>query len=216
MIKYNTAATKNTNELFNTSTFVDRVYCLLVDLGMDLKYGEYISKYYKNGMVKLLKSLNLYKTTGRGNNKITLIDPRIAFVVDTTIADSATQAKSIIKLVNQEYNLDKFTEYSLEKYNHLECGKANKKVGSYSTYIIYNPNNDLYKIGMSKNVYNRFYQLKKEVASNIELIAYSEINYESEIHFKYKEKRQFGEWFNLTMDDVLDIYSAYNFQEFVK
>jgi hypothetical protein len=216
MIKYNTAILTNANELFNTSTFVDRVYCFLVELGMELNYGDYISKYYKNGMIKLLKSLDLYKTTGRGDNKITLIDPRIAFVVDTTIADSTTQAKSIIKLVNQEYNFDNFIEYSLEKYNQLECGQAKKTVGSFSTYIIYNPNNELYKIGMSKNVYNRFSQLKNEVAPNIELIAYCENDYESEIHFKYKEKRRFGEWFSLTMDDVLDIYSAYNFEEFVK
>jgi hypothetical protein len=214
MVKYNTAILTNANELFNTSTFVDRVYCFLVELGMDLNYGDYISKYYKNGMIKLLKSLDLYKTTGRGNNKITLIDPRIAFVVDTTIADSTTQAKSIIKLANQEYSFDKFTEYSLEEYNKLECGEAKKTVGSYLTYIIYNPNNELYKIGMSKNVYNRLSQLKNEVAPNIELIAYCEKDYESEIHFKYRDKRKFGEWFNITIDDVLDIYSAYGFKEF--
>lgn len=200
-------------ERYNDTTFIDRVYCLLTEDEINLSYGSYISKVYKNGMIKVLKSLNIYQTTGRGSNKIVMVHPRIKLAIDTTIVEAEHIGRNIVHISLGKYDMTPFIELDLVKYTLLAEAMAKKELGNFSTYIIYNPLNDLYKIGRSKNVYKRFINLKQEYSKDLQLLVYNEKDYESEIHFKYRELRNFGEWFNLDTDHLLDIINQYKFVE---
>lgn len=207
---------KNNHELLNTSAFIDRVFTVLTELGLNLNYGDFVSKCYKNGIIKVLKSLNLYQTTGRGNNKKVLVDERILFIINTTATtDNKLYATSLIDLVNGRVNMSLFQDKEPTKeYNELEIGAETRQLGNFATYIFFNPITGLYKIGMSKNVQNRFFQLKREVSEKLQAIAVCHENKESEIHFKYKNKRVFGEWFSIDLNDVLDIITDYGFKNY--
>lgn len=214
LVEFDTSKINNAHELFNSAKFIDRVYSFLTGFGMEINYGDFVSKFYKNGMVRLLKSLGLYKTIGRGGNKKTYIDYNLHFIVDTTIKDANHHAKSIIRLMDGGYAFHKYEKTPPKEYFSLPCGLQKRQAGNYATYIILNPNNSLYKVGVSKNIYDRLTQLKREVSPDLKIIAVCEKNHEREIHFKYREVRQFGEWFSLSTDDVLDIFNEFKFKSF--
>jgi hypothetical protein len=201
----------NIHDRFNDSVFVDRVFHVLKEDGIDIVYGDYISKFYKNGMIKLLKSLNVYKTIGRADTKKTFVHPRLLMIIETSILNSEDIGRNIVRMVKGEYCMDRFQNIDLSVYNTLESSKAKKEAGNYATYIIYNPHNNLYKVGKSKNVFKRFETLKTEFSKELCFIGYCEFDFESEIHFEYKDFRIFGEWFDIQIDHVLDIFSKYKF-----
>jgi hypothetical protein len=196
----------------STSVFVDRLYAMLVADGNDIVYGEYISKYYKNGIIKIMKSLGIYKVTGRNENKTIFVHPRLKIVIETTVLDSVQIGANIVKLFNGEYDGTPFPIIDLNEFNLLEESKAKKQNGGHLTYLIKNNDNSLYKIGKSKNPFKRLIQLKTEFNQDLILIGIIEEDIESELHFKYRHCNSFGEWFSLTDDDVLDIINETKFK----
>ena len=80
-----------------------------------------------------------------------------------------------------------------------------------NTYVMYNPINDLYKIGKSKNVFIRE-KILKCAAPEIKLILSCEDDIEAELHDEFAAKRRRGEWFALTANDVLDLVEKYGFK----
>lgn len=96
-------------------------------------------------------------------------------------------------------------------FNLLRCSKAKKEAGLFSTYIVYNSQNKLYKIGKSKNVFRRVNQLRKDYNKDLSFIGFNSIDYEAEIHFEYRQYREFGEWFSICINEVLDIFLKYKF-----
>lgn len=202
----------NAHYSFNDLVFVDRVFCLLTECGNDMNYGEYISKFYTCGMIKMLKSLNLYDVKGRGVNKKTYVHPFIALAIDTSILSNEDVAKNIVKFWNGGYgSLPKIEITDYSNYNLIKESRASSSLACYGTYIVYNPNNQLYKIGRSKNVYSRLVTLKKEHGKDVVCIGYCNTDNESVIHYEYRKYRMFGEWFKITSDDILDIFNKYSF-----
>jgi hypothetical protein len=204
---------RNRSDAFNDVIFIDKMFAVLTEKGVPVSYGDYISKVYKNGHIKVLKSLGLYKTVGRADNKKVLVHPMVDLVIRTTIASNEEISRTIIDLVNgkfvgiQEFDID------LSEFDKLEVSPAKKEPGNYATYIAYNPCNGLHKIGRSKNVFNRLAYLQNEYTKEVSLIAFCDKDLEAEIHFEYRGKRVFSEWFNLTTDDLLDIFNRYNFKQ---
>lgn len=72
-------------------------------------------------------------------------------------------------------------------------------------YLCKSLKNGWYKIGVTNNVKNRMEQISAR-CGDIELIGYhpSEncLVIEREMHIKFKDKLQFGEWFSLNKEDV--------------
>lgn len=82
--------------------------------------------------------------------------------------------------------------------------RANGKAG----YVYVMRSGDLYKIGLAGNWEKRLKSLKtgnpnieKVIAKRVENC----LEAETELHQKYKSKREAGEWFRLTQDDIPDI-----------
>jgi hypothetical protein len=195
----------------NHPYFYDRLYFSLKEDGNDIKYGEFASRIMKNGAVKVLKSLGIYIVKGARYNKTTYIHEKLQLIIKTTIADNYIVSETILDLVNGKYTnikpikIDDYSMfYSLD--DNYPCSTDNSKC----TYIIYNPENKLYKIGRSSNVFDRLNSLRNEISYKLELIFYIDNDIECLLHKEYVDFRMFGEWFDLSIDHVLDIKNKHN------
>lgn len=75
-------------------------------------------------------------------------------------------------------------------------------------YLFCDPAQNLYKIGVTKNLYSkRMKQLQTGNGSELHLINYHETFYpyrmEKLLHCKFNDKREHGEWFRLSIDDII-------------
>lgn len=195
----------------NQPYFYDRLYFVLREDGINLNYGDFSARILKNGTIKVLKSLGLYCVKGARENKISYINPKVELIINTTVSDSQTIVKSIIELANGEVNnLDKIEINDLSDFMSLDDDYPCSVNSSKCTYIIYNPDNKLYKIGRSSNVFDRLNTLRNEISSNLEIVGYIDHDIEGKLHKEYVKKREFGEWFSINIDDVLDIKNKHS------
>ena len=196
----------------NSSYFYDRLHASLVESGTNIPYGDFAARIMKNGAVKVLKSLGIYKVQGKGDGKVIFIHERLMLIINTTIADNNTIAKTVVNLVNGYYTGIPFFEINdLTSFYELSDDYPSSIDGSKCTYIIFNPNNRLHKIGKASNVFSRLNSLRSQLSPDLEIVAYLESDVEMDLHKRYKSKREFGEWFRLTNDDILDIKNNYSF-----
>jgi hypothetical protein len=198
---------------FNSSQFCDRVISVLKTDGVDVAYGGFTSKVNRNGMTKVLKSLGLYKVTGRGVNRKMFVHPKIDIIIKTTLSDAETVAKTIMdlydgKLINE---MSEVINVDLSLYHNLPNDDVRRVSNGCGTYMLRNPKTNLIKIGRTKKLGKRVSTLSREFGIDLILIGWCELDFENIIHEDYKEKRVHGEWFKLTDDDMLDIYSDYQF-----
>lgn len=92
-----------------------------------------------------------------------------------------------------------------------QCCVSKKKTVFQNTYLIYDDQNGLYKIGKSNNVQNRVRALSISNQNlKLKLIHLGDI--ELYLHKKFAKKRVFGEWFKLTDEDICDLSTKYNFE----
>lgn len=85
-----------------------------------------------------------------------------------------------------------------------------KKENIFKTYIMYDSNTDLYKIGKSKDPKFREGTLQSKKPT-IDLILVCDKYIEIELHDKFSSKRGRGEWFSLNSDNILDVIEEYGF-----
>jgi phage regulator Rha-like protein len=121
------------------------------------------------------------------------------------------QVKFLIMIMNNDENILNLKESII--LNTFDIHKFKAKTIKKHIYIIKNENN-LYKIGVAKNVNKRINAIKTQSAHKIQVIfiskqIYNALKIESVIHKKYKLKRIIGEWFELNEDDVNDIIKIY-------
>jgi len=198
---------------FRSTQFADRVISVLREDGVNISYGDFTSKVNRNGVIKVLKALGLYKVTGRGENRKTFVHPKINIIIKTTLADAKTVAKTIMNLYdgNLLEDMSAIKDVDLNLYNKLPNDDIKRCSIGYGTYILKNPDTNLIKVGKTKNLGKRIASLSREFGVELILIGWCDTDFENIIHEDYKEKRKYGEWFNLSDDDVLDIYSDYQF-----
>lgn len=78
--------------------------------------------------------------------------------------------------------------------------------GKNHVYIILNPRTNLFKIGRSKNPLKREKTLQSEEPDIILLKAWeADAPFETYLHKKFQNKRHRGEWFKLSLRDLLEI-----------
>ena len=80
-------------------------------------------------------------------------------------------------------------------------------------YLICDPAQDLYKIGVTKNLYTkRMKQLQTGNGCELHLVKFHQTYYpyriEQMLHNKFQTKREHGEWFNLESNDVLTFHKS--------
>lgn len=75
------------------------------------------------------------------------------------------------------------------------------------TYLIQNGTSSLYKIGQSVDVGKRFNEIKSH-NPDAKLLHVSKTLHERDLHERYKTKRKFREWFELSPGDVYEITAS--------
>jgi len=201
-------------EGMNSPEFINRMFFLLKEFNKDLVYGEYLAKCNGNGHQAVLEALELWKRVGIGKEERTYVNGFVNIVILTTIADSETQGKSIVRIMDGKtpFGDEPFIE-SFDKYDELPEAPAKWIEGNYCTYLIVFSKGNMIKIGLTDNVTDRLNKLKKEFSKGIVFIGYTESNVEAELHFEYRKNRYYEDWFRLSMDNLLDIISKYKFRE---
>lgn len=74
-------------------------------------------------------------------------------------------------------------------------------------YLICDPSQELYKIGVTKNLYSkRMKQLQTGNGTELHITNFHETFYpyriEKYLHAKFSSKREHGEWFHLNLEDI--------------
>jgi hypothetical protein len=199
-------------EKLNSPYFYNRLYSVFIEDGVYINYGDFCSRIMKNGAIKVLKSLGIYRVIGARENKTIYVHEKLELIINTTISENDIISKTIIKMFNGEYvNIPKFKIEDLSEFMILSDDYPHSVDTKKCTYLIYNKHNELYKIGRSSDVYDRLNSLRNEISSDLEIIAYLDTDVEGVLHKEYNKSRVFGEWFNLSIDDILDIKNKYNF-----
>lgn len=88
-------------------------------------------------------------------------------------------------------------------------------------YLFCDPAQNLYKIGVTKNLYNkRMKQLQTGNGTELHLVNYHQTFYpyriEQMLHNRFSHKREVGEWFRLNIDDISSFKEiCENFEEII-
>lgn len=200
-------------EKINHSEFSERLYFCLKEDGNDINYGDFHSKFLKNGLIKIIKSLGLYKVKGSRENKKVYIHPKLEIIISSSCYDNKVISKTIMDLFDGKYaNIPSFENLNLYEFNQLPNNDVFNKSHGYGTYIALNERTGLFKIGKTRNVERRIVKLKQEFGDNINLISFFSEDVEYELHEKLKYNRVYGEWFDITLDCALDISNEYGFE----
>ncbi len=200
-------------DFMNQQYFYDRVYHSIVEDGNNLNYGDFVSRILTNGFIKVAKSLNIYLVTGRGKNKKVHMHPKLIFIINSSAESNKIISKTIIDLVNGKYSkLILFKIESFESFLSLKSEYKSPIDPKKCTYLIFNPLNNLTKIGKSSNVDKRLNALKNQFNNKLILIGFLNTDIETKLHLFFSEKRNFGEWFSLSIDDVLDAKNIHNIE----
>lgn len=204
MVRYNIEASKM--QALNQAYFYDRLYFSLKEDGISFNYGDYVSRVLKNGTVKVLKSLGFYKVEGARDNKKVHIHEKVELIINTTIADNSIVSNTIMELSKGHYvNIPKLTVNDYAEFYKLDNDYPCSIESSKCTYIIYNPENNLHKIGRASDVFARLKTLRNEISPKLDIYAYINKDIEGILHKEYSKKREYGEWFSLCNNDILDI-----------
>ena len=97
----------------------------------------------------------------------------------------------------------------IDTYSQLKSKAClNKNPLNIETYLIKDASSGYIKIGKSADILTRFKSLRTG-NPGIKLIMVIDRNVETELHQKYECKNLEGEWFNLSDNDLIDIYAKY-------
>jgi len=81
-----------------------------------------------------------------------------------------------------------------------------------SLYIMHNPISHLFKIGITTNIKERLRKIQCESGCPVYVIQqFNPPQYKEEerkLHKQYKQHRKIGEWFNLTLEHLEEIYTT--------
>lgn len=151
------------------------------------------------------------------SNQVLWIEPN--FFVDVNIVitictlSSCTNKEDfllMLQLYNYAYirNLfsEKSIEYILQKIMSLipNFDKTNK----IFTYIVYDEERNIYKIGRTKDVKSRIRNMLTYVRSIIPVMILDD-DFEQEIHKDMEKSKHFGEWFSLKREDFDELRHLY-------
>ena len=100
------------------------------------------------------------------------------------------------------------TNHFIDYMNHIFLIPYIKKMVKFKTYLLLDKSTEMVKIGKAINVEKRIAEIKKYNPS-AELIVILNENVELDLHHDYENKRNIGEWFNLSCFDIDNIKEKY-------
>ena len=154
---------KNISMIMNSQGFIERVYHILNERGMIkvsfLSFMEFIKN---EGVIKVLKGLGVWKTTGRGENKATYADPYI-WVLLAMELNPLIYAKVVMWLTDSLI------------FNRILAGSEFVPMNRAIASIIPNPEYSLYCREINNKVFGRHERGIRDTATDKELRLISDI-----------------------------------------
>lgn len=170
-----------------------------------------------------------YKTKGecimQNELKIFKFEEMEVFNSTVKVIEFPSEQDTVETIDSMKYLINKLPQIKQSELFTLSRTMMTNKYGY--VYFIYNENTKLTKIGYTKNISKRIRELKSKIKSAtgedhklvLKMLYYSsEVILpliEKEMHTLYGNKRKFGEWFNLTGDDIMDDF-AYEYMDYIE
>lgn len=154
---------KNHSMIMKSNEFLERVYHVLNETGMiKLSIDSFMGMIEKEGVVATLKGLNVWKTTGRGDNKAVYADPYIWTLLAMEL-NPLLYAKVIVWVTDTLI------------FDRIEAGSEYKPMNTAIRSIVSNPDYSVYAKAINNNVFGRHETGMRNMASSKELKKIAEI-----------------------------------------
>jgi SOS response regulatory protein OraA/RecX len=151
------------NHVLNTEEVKERVYELLLERNLiKMTSKEFMSLVETEGIVKALKGLKLWKTTGRGANKSVMADPYIWTLIAMEL-NPVVYAKVVIWLTDSLI------------FDRMEAGNRFLPMNSAIARIIAKPDYPKYARELNVKVFGHHMSGMRNIASSKELREIAEI-----------------------------------------
>lgn len=148
---------KRISDIMQSKDSKERVFHILKEQNLiNTDISAFMEMVDKEGLTKLLKGLNLYKTTGRGENRSTYADPYIWILIAMEL-NPLLYAKVVIWLTDSLI------------FDRLEAGAEYRPMNSAINIIIKQPKYHIYAKLINKQVFGQHISGMRNLASSKEL-----------------------------------------------
>jgi len=147
---------KRISDILSTNDIKERVYYILKERNLITTEISAFIDSAKNGLVKPLKSLGVYKTTGARENKQVMVDPYIWILIALEL-NPMIYAKVVIWLTDTLI------------FDRIEAGDEFKPMNTAIQSIVENPDYKKYAIAINKKVFGTHVAGMRNLATANEL-----------------------------------------------
>lgn len=148
---------KRINDIFSSIDTKQRVYYLLKERNlMKAEFPVFMEMVDNEGLVKVLKGLGIYKTTGRGSDKTVMCDPYIWVLIALEL-NPMIYAKVVLYLTDSLI------------FDRVDAGTEYKPMNIAIKSIVGNPNYSRYAIEINNKVFGNHLTGMRNLASAKEL-----------------------------------------------
>ena len=148
---------KNISMLLQSNSMVERIYYLLQNKDLiKVSFLSFTEMVDNEGIVKVLKGLNVWKTTGRGDNRIVMADPYIWVSIALEL-NPMIYAK-VITFITDSLIFDR-----------IEAGDEFRPMNNAIKKIIANPDYKKYSIAINEAVFGKHITGMRNLATSSEL-----------------------------------------------
>ena len=134
---------------------------------------------------------------------------QIGIIYKNFVAERNDTSQRAVDMAIQ--NIDKaerFTQEDADRFSRSMQRDMEAEAKSIKTYLAYNPNNNLYKIGKSKNPSKSVSLLRYIEGGNLEILYVVNEDLESELHKIFAIHCHAGEWFTDEGGSMQDYFKA--------
>lgn len=148
---------QNITSLLNGKETQERIYYLLKERDLiKLEISSFMEMIKNEGFTTVLKGLNLYKTTGKGSDKVVMCDPYI-WVLIAMEMNPMLYAKVIIWITDTLI------------FDRIDAGDEFMPMNAAIKSVIPSPNYPIYNIAINKKVFGHHQSGMRNLASAKEL-----------------------------------------------
>lgn len=154
---------KRINDILSSSDTKERVYHLLIERNIiNTEITAFMNAVENEGLTKVLKTLGLYKTTGRGENKTVMADPYIWTLLAMEM-NPMLYAKVIIWITDTLI------------FDRIEAGSEYLPMNAKIKEIVNNPDYPKYAMLINRKVFGEHKTGMRNLASSRELRKIAEV-----------------------------------------
>jgi prophage antirepressor-like protein len=136
-------------------------------------------------------------------------------VLALALKSNTKKSKEFVREITKEI-IKTRKDFGLEEIDFIGTfhNSYYQSIINLKTYIMYDENSNLYKIGVSKNPKQRESTLSSQIPK-IKIILFLDRNIEKLLHKLFENKRVRGEWFKLDSDDIISLVCDYGFVKYI-